>query len=326
MGMREPEHDPEYDPELAELVRRATVTLTPVGEPVDAERSLQAFLERHAGIMHASPKTGVRRTSAPARQRPRWAPYAVGFATVLSAIAVFATTRMVRSNRTSFGTTTSYHTGANERATVRVGSAIVTLAPATTITARTSDERGTEVTLDGEALFTVTSTTRVLGTTFTVRRYTTERQTRVVVLDGRVAVNHRGTYASDTVLSARMLAVLPDSGSMVVDRDVPVDDYTAWTNGRLVFRNTPVRSVIAEVGRTYDLDIRLADSTLSDHPLTLTIPVESQSASQVRHVLEAILDAHVTRNGRIITLVPGRASITRPDAMRLSSPEVQYGR
>jgi ferric-dicitrate binding protein FerR (iron transport regulator) len=337
--MKEQEHHASHDPSFTGLVRQASASLAPVGEPIEAEASLRAFWERHAESTRMAPATGVRTPKSLNNESGRRGWFPVAVVAALSAILIAVITPVGRPTVDEPTVTKTYRTGANERATVQLGSATVRLAPATTMTARTTGPLGTNITIDGEALFTVESssrapfivhagrsTVRVLGTTFTVRRYDSERQTRVVVLDGRVGVRGANTDARDTVLSARMLAIVPDSGQVTIDQKVRVDDYTAWTNGRLVFRNVPVRHVIAEVGRTYDLDIRLADSTVGEHPLTLTIPVESQSAGQVLRVLEAILDAHVTRNGRIITLVPGRPATRRPDVLRLSPKEIQYGR
>jgi transmembrane sensor len=333
MCMREPEHDTEF----AELVRRASATLMPVGEPVEEALSLEKFRQRRAELSLSPSET--RRSNA----RPRQMLYvAASVMTILAgAIGLYATRHLGNAKRDRRVVATStYQTKANERVTVRVGTATMTLAPVTTVTALTfADGGGAEIRLDGEAIFKVTSserspfvvstghsTVRVLGTAFAVRRYATDGRTRVVVFDGRVAVRGSEPSAGDSVLSPNMLATISDSGRVTVQRNVRTSDYTAWTNGRLVFNDAPVRAVLADLGRAYDLDIKLADSTLVSHRLTLTIPVENQSATQVLRVLEAILDARVVRSGRIITLVPGRAPTRRPEAMRLFPAEVQYGR
>jgi len=176
-----------------------------------------------------------------------------------------------------------------------------------------------EVTLQGEALFDVShgtdtpfvvhtmhADTRVLGTTFLVREYPSE-YTSVVVADGRVALRALAHEERETILSAHMRGVVGDSGRVTVLPAAALNDYTALASGHLVFQKTPMRDVIVELNRAYDIHIQVADSTLLDEQLTLTVPVESRSLDQVMRVLTLALGAHYTQTGSVITIAPGRS-------------------
>ena len=148
-----------------------------------------------------------------------------------------------------------------------------------------------ELYLDGEAYFQVTpdsqrplrvhttqSVTEDLGTAFVVRAYD-QSATEVVVAEGRVTLSRADTTAATRtpalVLEARDLGRLDPSGVTAVRRGVDVGRYLAWTRGVLAFDGTPLGDVVVTLGRWYNVEIRLADSTLAARRLTATFQNES---------------------------------------------------
>jgi transmembrane sensor len=245
--------------------------------------------------------------------------------------------------------THTYATGAAQWSTAQLADGtIVTLAPLTTLTVSFDAGRGTNTLVDGSVLFQVrahgssagsspfvvragAAEARVLGTTFLVRKYATDRLATVVVAQGRVAVRSRsfdGTMTRATTLSARMRSLVSDSGTMRIDDTLPAGDLSALMQGRLVFRNTPLRDVVAELSRAYGVTIRLADSTTAPYPFTTVVSVQTRSLDDVLEPLLATLGAHAQRRGQIITIVPGRRASARPLAHPIPphASEAQYGR
>jgi transmembrane sensor len=236
-----------------------------------------------------------------------------------------------------------YIAPAGHRATVTLADgARALLAPATTITTQRS-AAGTVVSVQGAALFTVThddrapfvvrmgsTDVRVLGTTFMVRHYTYEPLAHVAVTEGRVSVRSTDTTAAtarEIVLTENMVAMVDDSGRIRRDSAAVASDYTAWTTGRLVFRDAPVREIVAEIGRTYGVDIRLADTSASARRMTWTVPVATRTLDDVLLVLTDLLGAHSTRAGRLVTIAPGRRTPVKPVRTLPSlTTEPQYGR
>jgi transmembrane sensor len=216
------------------------------------------------------------------------------------------------------------------------------LAPGTKMTVSSTASAGTVVAVVGQVLFTIehqtaapfvvqagAATARVLGTTFLVRRYPTESATRVVVVSGRVGIaptlgtSHRGAAA---VLDAGTLGVVDDSGRIDVTPHIVIEDYTAWTAGRLVFRQTPVRDIVAELSRTYGVDIQLVDSTLAKRAFTWTVPVARLTLDGALDALVSALDAHVSRKGSVIWIAPGSVTTAPTRAHPPYTPETHYGR
>lgn len=139
------------------------------------------------------------------------------------------------------------------------------------------------VTLDGQALFNVTHnrtvpfvirtgdvTTRVLGTSFTVRHYAADATVKVVVAQGRVAVG-------SAILTSGDVAIANDDRRVAVQRDNRIADHLAWTEGHLVFSNVPLRDVIPDLERWYGIQIDVADPALLQRTVTTTLGPEASS-------------------------------------------------
>lgn len=196
----------------------------------------------------------------------------------------------------------------------------------------------TSIAVTGEAMFTVAHhgnhpftvrtgrvVTRVLGTRFLIRRYPDDAVTRVVVADGRVAVHAEVGTTPDApvVLNANMMAVVSDSGGATVTPDIALDDYVDLTADRLVFHGTAVSDIVAALGRAYAVDIRLSDTTLAAHRVTMTVPVSQRSIDDVLTLLTKTLNARYVRNGSVVTITPGGVTHRR---LKPFTVETEHGR
>jgi transmembrane sensor len=223
----------------------------------------------------------------------------------------------------------TYTTASGQRADVVLADGSrAQLGPLTTLSVTTGSVAGQiSARVDGMAFFTIAhrshasfqvhvanTITRVLGTKFIVRRYSTDPVTRVVVIDGRVAV--RGMHGQTLVTRNRVLTA-----------KIAMEEHTAWTRGQLVFRKTPARDAVTELSRVYGVDIRIADSALATQTLNWTVPVAERSLAGILETLSDLLDARAVRVGRVITLHPGRSRSDRPVLPRSpSTAESGYGR
>jgi transmembrane sensor len=142
--------------------------------------------------------------------------------------------------------------------------------------------------------------TEVLGTKFDVRAYREDSTVAVAVAEGSVAVEPTDRPPASLVLHHGDLAHLDSTGDVKVEHGIAIDQYLAWTEGRLEFVNAPLREVIPELVRWYDLDIRLADSNLATRPLTASLGTES--ADEMLRLLEASLQVRVERHRQVVTL------------------------
>lgn len=172
--------------------------------------------------------------------------------------------------------------------------------------------------LQGHALFTVIhdSTRRFtvhtthgaatdLGTRFVVRDYPNDSSIVVAVVEGEVSLrgNNKSTAerAADTLLLvAGDRGEARANGLLTLERGADVGRDLAWSEGRLEFRSVPMRDVIVELARWYDLDIRLASAALRERRLTASF--KDESIDEVLRLIRASLDVRVERQGKIVTI------------------------
>jgi ferric-dicitrate binding protein FerR (iron transport regulator) len=219
-----------------------------------------------------------------------------------------------------------------QRATIHLADgSTVTLAPASRLReSPTFDVDARDVWLDGEAYFevvhdaakpfrvhTARAVAQGLGTKFLVRAYAESPDVRVVVADGLVSLRRardsataRSTptavdaSADSLLLRPRDLGRLDAEGRLTSQPGVALDDYTAWTSGRLVFTDTPLRDAIPRLGRWYDVELRLGDADLGRETFTATLTHEP--LSDVVRLLAATVRARVEQRGDTLVLVRRR--------------------
>jgi transmembrane sensor len=173
---------------------------------------------------------------------------------------------------------------------------------------------GRHVYLEGQALFRVRhdadrrfvvhaagTVSEDLGTEFDVRAYPGDSVVRVVVKEGSVAIHAEGAARDTSVLRADDVAVVTGSGQTAVVHDGNVERLLAWTGGEIVFDDTPLSEVAAELERWFDIECRIDDSTLANLHFTTTKGLRSGSLDEVLPVIEASLGVQAVREGRVVT-------------------------
>lgn len=122
-----------------------------------------------------------------------------------------------------------------------------------------------KVYLTGEAYFDVKKDTErpfvvvagglevlVTGTTFGVRAYEDETDIQTTLESGKVTVRTEGKSVN---LVPNKQALFDKSTMKLVVRDVDVDLYLAWIDGRMVYDNCPLEKILTDLGRWYDINV-----------------------------------------------------------------------
>jgi transmembrane sensor len=210
-----------------------------------------------------------------------------------------------------------YATSVGERLQIALpDSSRVVLAPESRLTYATGARGARTVTLSGQAHFTVTHDTRrpftvrtgtiqtrVLGTAFDVRHYTTDTMVRVVVVDGKVAMRGRDGRSAPVLLVAGTEGQLTDSTAVIVTNR-NTDEAEAWTRGRLVFDDTPVPDMLRTLQRWYGYEFRLTDSVLARQQVTARFSIGDTVNTMAD--LKVLLGVTMQFDGSIVTLSPVR--------------------
>lgn len=175
-----------------------------------------------------------------------------------------------------------------------------------------SDKR--EVFLEGEAYFNVTEnteapflvhtkgmTTKVLGTSFSVRAYSEDSNVSVVVEEGRVALSAEAGGTSDPViLTKHKLGQFDMEDGKISTRDVEdMQLYLSWTEGFLKFKEQQMRKVARELERRYDIEVIFSNESISD--MLLTANLKSRSMNNVLDVIAMSLDINyrIEKNDKV---------------------------
>jgi ferric-dicitrate binding protein FerR (iron transport regulator) len=153
-----------------------------------------------------------------------------------------------------------------------------------------------EVQLDGEAYFAVKhdperpfrvhsrgAVTEDLGTEFDVRAYADEPATTITVTAGRVAIRSGATPGEAGPVLDRGRTARVDSVGRVTVADADPVRATGWREGQLTFQERPLADALRELGRWYDLEIVVDDSSLARVPLTASLGQRTgdQEAGQI---------------------------------------------
>jgi len=256
------------------------------------------------------------RATAPPRPR-RWGTATVWPARIAAAAVLVVAGAALWSHRSPSAPPREYATAPGHRAALTLpdGSRVLLSVGTRLLVPRDYGVVVRAVELEGEAYFVVRhdparpflvrtthGTTEDLGTEFDVRAYREEQSLQVVVATGRVAL--RSSAAADSVLLLwpRERGVIDSGGSVTITGRVSLKHYLAWTRGTLRFDDAPLSSVLAQLERWYDLDIRIADPSLQQERLTISFTTES--ADEAVTALANVLGVRSTRVDRVVRLVP----------------------
>ncbi|GAA4314191.1 hypothetical protein GCM10023149_10270 [Mucilaginibacter gynuensis] len=141
-----------------------------------------------------------------------------------------------------------------------------------------------EVSLEGEAFFDVKHdadmpftvrtgalTTHVLGTSFNVKAYADDNETKVDVFSGKVGVMPSAGNAAifNTIYLQPTEEVLYNKRTRAIVKTTGVDisSLAGWRDGELIFKKSPIGEVVSVLRRKFNVNIK-ADQNLSACSIT----------------------------------------------------------
>ena len=266
-------------------VRQAWDLAGAAGEGWDAQRALR----RIRAAQHTPVIALMRRHPEPSSRASRV--MRIGLAAAATIVAVLAARTVILHERAPAAVAmTEYRAARGQRVILRLSDGTqVTLAPGTVLR-RPADfgRRERRLELEGEGYFVVThdaarpftvQTARLiardLGTRFSVRAYADDPTADLVVAEGTVAVD-------SFVLGAGEGGGATRNGSFA-RTTISLEQALAWTDGRLVFLDTPLAEVASRLARWYDVEVTLASPGLGALRVTGSFRDEPANA-----VLDAI--------------------------------------
>lgn len=163
------------------------------------------------------------------------------------------------------------------------------------------------VRLDGEAYFKVfkdsehpfivemgNSYARVLGTEFNARNMSGE-DTHITLISGKVEV---GNKQGSSLLSPGKDACISSNGNISV-KEVDVDPYIYWKNGSFYFDNASIDRILTEIGRWYNVTVKLEDQKLLDYKFHF-IADRNDSLNEIIDLLNQMDKVTIRRQGNTL--------------------------
>lgn len=97
---------------------------------------------------------------------------------------------------------------------------------------------------------------QVLGTTFNVSAYANDKETNVVLIRGSVSAKPKKGQV--TLIKPNQLFSHTDEACIL--KEVDVEEYTSWHNGKYIFHNEPIENILLRLARYYNVTMILPSS------------------------------------------------------------------
>ncbi|TXH22364.1 MAG: DUF4974 domain-containing protein [Chitinophagaceae bacterium] len=105
--------------------------------------------------------------------------------------------------------------------------------------------------------------TEVLGTHFNIEAYEDEENTQVTLLEGKVKVNAKAESASVDLQPGQQANIEKNNINNIQVKNIDPEQYIAWKNGYFSFESTPLKEVMKQAERWYNIQV-IYPSTLAN--------------------------------------------------------------
>lgn len=141
----------------------------------------------------------------------------------------------------------------------------------------------------------------VLGTHFNVSAYADEATTKTTLLEGAVRVL-AGKANHPKQLAPGQQALVSQSGSSVLVRQVDVDEAVAWKNGYFMFADEELESIMRKLARWYDIEVEYQGDV--GNVKFGGVVSRSKSVTETLRILELASNVRFKVEGRRVLVMP----------------------
>jgi len=143
-----------------------------------------------------------------------------------------------------------------------------------------------------------TQVIEVLGTHFNINAYPDETEITTTLLEGSVKVSKPSTFQSELLTPGQQARVAAN----IQVSDVDVTGAVAWKNGYFSFSNENIETIMRNISRWYDVDVKYQKNTTREEFVGSVSRYEN--VSQVLNMLQLTGSVHFRIEGRRITVMP----------------------
>jgi len=138
-----------------------------------------------------------------------------------------------------------------------------------------------------------------LGTQFNINAYLDEPTMKTTLINGKVKISAGSQVA---VLKPGFQAAVSPSGSSIIVQAADLDQVMAWKNGNFEFEGTPLKDIMRQISRWYDVDISYM-GTIEDTEFGGSIS-RSKNINEILSMLEMTKSVRFKLDGRRILVMP----------------------
>ncbi len=134
---------------------------------------------------------------------------------------------------------------------------------------------------------------KVLGTKFNVSHYPEDKNINTVLVEGSVEIHTKvkgGEYKEGTLLEPGFKAEWEKAGNDITIENVDTEIYTAWVQGKLIFRNTSFLKIRQALERKYNVRIKNWNKDLDQQLFDATFDIET-----IEEVLESFSKSYAIK-------------------------------
>ena len=141
----------------------------------------------------------------------------------------------------------------------------------------------------------------VLGTSFNVNTYGDDGQIYTTLVNGAVRVSSVKNGQAE-VLKPGMQSVMDVQSGQLTVREVDVEPYVAWREGRFVFRAMTLDLIMRQVQRWYDFEVFYQNPELKDYEFRGVIK-RDMDLDKVLSVIKVTTNVDFEVKGKVITII-----------------------
>ncbi len=123
---------------------------------------------------------------------------------------------------------------------------------------------------------------KVLGTSFNISCYTTDKTFNTTLINGSVSVKTNNKEAQ-TIVPSEQLTYYKESEQTTI-HTVNTELFTSWINGEYIFKDTTLEEIVKKLQRWYDFSVNYEDESLKHNRHSLT----ADRNTNLDHLLEVI--------------------------------------
>lgn len=121
---------------------------------------------------------------------------------------------------------------------------------------------------------------KVYGTEFNVNSYSDEEMVTVALVEGRISLDLIG---KEEFLAPGQISIFDKKRKSILIENGDVNNFSIWREGKYIFRDTPLSSILRILQRQHNVTIQLLNPDLGNYRYNATI--NNESLEQILHLL-----------------------------------------